>query len=403
MQWRSWALAGGLGVLAGWACGEPAQDCAVGSQGCPCTGGGACDPGLTCVGDTCRLVDCPVGSESCPCTGGGVCDPGLVCGANDLCGRGDGPGTSNGPGPSSATGDDGPATGDDDDTGGIKLDVGAADSTGDDCMQTGCTAIDMLFAIDSSLSMGEEIGALAASGAFTAIVQDLEQLNCGIDYRIGLTNDNNGGFIGSGANGHPWFDSLEMTPEAISMGFTAAASTVLGNGGTAIGCEHVLSSARSTLALDTTGFLRPEALLVLVLITDVDDYGYYDQAGSGFCEGLPVSLCATMPQPVETIYDQLVTLKGGEPEALATIVVAGDPGIMEGTNACGQPATCCGGGFECGQAHHAPRLWEFAGMQVGMNGFTGNICEGANQVPVMIQDALTDNIDLACQTYEPEG
>ncbi len=29
------------------------SDCPVGSEGCPCTGGGACDPGLDCIDDAC--------------------------------------------------------------------------------------------------------------------------------------------------------------------------------------------------------------------------------------------------------------------------------------------------------------------------------------------------------------
>lgn len=343
------------------------------------------------------LIDCPVGSDGCPCTDGGACDQGLSCQDGNICGDGSGP-VSDTDGP-------GTATSNDDATDGVKLDVGSADSTGNGCMQSGCTQVDMLFAIDSSLSMSEEIAALSASQAFSAIVDDLAELNCGgIEYRIGLTNDNDGGFIGFGANGNPWFDSMEMTSDEIASAFTAAAGTILGAGGTGIGCEHVLSSSLSTLALDTTGFLRQDALLVLVLITDVDDYGYYDQAGSGFCEGLPVSLCPVVPQPVDTLYNQLVTLKGGAAEGVAAIVVAGDPDVTEGMNFCGQPASCCGvGGGECGQAHHAPRLYEFAGMQVGMNGYSGDICDGAAQVPLLIQDALTNNIDLACQTYEPEG
>ncbi len=395
MRWLAWAAGLGLGIVAGMSCTESGADCAIGSVGCPCTVGGSCDPGLACIAGNCMMIDCPVGSMGCPCTDGGACDAGLTC-DGAICT--DGTATSGNP----TTMGPGPGTGEDD---GIKLDVGNVDSTGNGCMQAGCTQVDMLFAIDSSLSMTEEINALSASQAFNAIVQDLSEINCGaVEYRIGLTNDNDGGFIGFGANGNPWFDSLEMTPEEISSAFTTAASTmILGMGGTPIGCEHVLSSSVSALALDTTGFLRPEALLVLVLITDVDDYGYYDQAGSGYCEGLPVTLCQTMPNPVDTIYNQLVTLKGNDPQGLATIVVAGDPNITEGMNFCGQPATCCGGGAECGQAHHAPRLWEFADMQVGTNGYTGNICDGANQVPLLIQDALTNNIDLACQTYEPEG
>jgi hypothetical protein len=385
-------------VLVGLACGgEAGSDCPVGGLDCACTTGGACDPGLTCVADKCLLVECAVGSEGCTCTGGGACDPGLGC-ENGMCVDADG--TGGGPGPSSIT-DDGPATADGDSSDdGIKLDVGASDLPSGPCKETGCTQVDMLFAIDSSASMMAEIAALSASQAFTAIVQDLEELNCGVEYRIGLTNDNDAGFIG--ANGQPWFDSNEMTADEIASAFTTAAGTVLPTGNTAIGCEHVLSSSLAALALDTTGFLRPDALLVLVLITDVDDYGFYDQQGfGGPCNGF---LCTEPVQPVADIYDSLVTLKGGDPAGLAAIVVAGDPAVMEGLNTCQQPASCCGVGLgECAEAHHAPRLWEFASMQAGSNGFTGNICEGAGQIPVLIQDALTNNIDLACQTYEPEG
>lgn len=382
----------GIGVVAGWACNGGAEDCSIGSQGCSCTVGGACDPNLTCIDGTCVMVDCPVGSYGCSCTGGGACDPGLSC-IDDVCTDDSDTDGTTPPNDSTADGD----------SGGIKLDAGSGDVNVGECNETGCTQVDMLFALDSSLSMSEEINALAASQAFSAIVQDLEELNCGgIDYRIGLTNDNDGGFIGLGANGNPWFDSMEMGPDEIASAFTAAASSVLGGGGTAIGCEHVLGSSLSTLALDTSGFLRPDALLVLVLITDVDDYGEYDQVGfGGPCDGF---LCMETSQPVPQIYDQLVTLKGGDPEGLATIVVAGDPNVTEGTNTCGQPASCCGVGLgECAQAHHAPRLWEFAALQVGSNGYTGDICEGAAQVPLLIQDALDNNIDLACQTYEPEG
>lgn len=398
MRWLAWAGGLGLGVLVGLACGgEAGGTCPVGSVNCDCTVGGACDPGLTCVADQCLLVECAVGSLDCGCTNGGACDPGLTC-ENGLCVDGDGNGTDDGPNPTTMT--SGPDTADSGTDGGIKLDVGASDLPSGPCKETGCTQVDMLFAIDSSASMMAEINALAANQAFSAIVQDLEALNCGVDYRIGLTNDNDAGFIG--ANGEPWFDSSEMTSDEIANAFTAAAATILPTGNTAIGCEHVLSSSLAALALDTTGFLRPDALLVLVLITDVDDYGYYDQMGfGGFCDSF---LCTEMPQPVPDIYDSLVTLKGGNPAGLATIVVAGDPNVTEGMNTCGQPATCCGVGLgECAEAHHAPRLWEFAAMQAGTNGFTGNICDGAQEIPVLIQEALSNNIDLACQTFEPEG
>ncbi len=395
MRWLAWALGSSLGVLVGIACGDAGGDCSIGSLNCSCTLGGACDPGLSCVADKCVLIECAVGSEGCTCTGGGACDPGLSC-ENGLCVDPDG--TGGGPGPTSMGTGNGPDTADED-SGGLKLDVGANDLPGT-CSQRGCTRIDMLFAIDSSASMNEEVAALSSSQAFSAIVQDLEAINCGVEYRIGVTNDNDGGFIGAG--GQPWFDSNEMTSEEIASAFTTAAGNVLGSGGTAPGCEHVLSTSLSTLQGDGTGFLRPDALLVLVQLTDVDDYGYYDQMGfGGPCDAF---LCTDPIRPVADIYDDLVALKGGIPEAVATIVVAGDPGVMQGFNTCQQPATCCGVGLgECAEAHHAPRLWDFASMQAGSNGFTGNICQGAQQVPMLIQQALSDNIDLACQTFEPAG
>jgi len=166
--------------------------------------------------------------------------------------------------------------------------------------------------------------------------------------------DNDGGFLGNGPNGNPWFDSNEMTAAEITGAFSQAAAGVLGNGGTALGCEHVLSSATDLLVGDATGFLRPDALLVLVLVTDVDDFGEYDQVGWPQCTcplGICDQLCTTAGRSVDELYADLLARKGGDPAAIGGIMLAGDPGITEGMNMCGQPATCCGGGLECGQAH----------------------------------------------------
>ena len=80
-------------------------------------------------------------------------------------------------------------------------------------------------------------------------------------------------------------------------------------------------------------------------------------------------------------------------------MIAGDPMANAGTNLCGQPQSCPAPT----SAFHAERLYEFAGMQEGMNGFTADICDGAAAVPQAVQTALTDNIDLACQEFEPIG
>jgi hypothetical protein len=284
----------------------------------------------------------------------------------------------------------------------IKLDVGEDDDVPKGmCNQTGCRAIDMVFAIDGTLSMDGEIQALGDTNAFAEIVQSLEDINCGdIDYRIGVTNDNDGGWIG--AAGATWFDSQVMTPEEIASAFSQAALSVYGSTGTAIGCEHVLNSAADLLASDSTNFVREDALLVLVLVTDVDDYGYYDQAGfGGPCDGF---LCDQSGADPQTIQTNLVALKGGDELGVSAIVIAGDPDTQEGENSCGQPASCCGMGLgECAEAHLAPKLYEFAGLQAGMNGYTADICASDDQVPVAVRTALESNIDLACQSFEPEG
>jgi len=132
-----------------------------------------------------------------------------------------------------------------------------------------------------------------------------------------------------------------------------------------------------------------------VMVTDVDDYGAYDNENGNDC-GIG---CTTVGAPVNTIYDGLVGLKGGDPKGVAAIVVAGDPNVDDGVNFCGQPGTCCSG-VDC-LVFHADRLWAFAGMQVGSNGHAANLCGGAQTVPTAVQTALGDNIDLACQEFGP--
>jgi hypothetical protein len=367
----------------GVGCPSPeGADCPVGGLDCPCTQGGGCDGPLACLEGVCRLIGGNTDSSPTTTSTAGT----SVSTTADT--------TS---GSTSLTGTGNEST----ETDGTKLDVGVQDVATQPCVETGCRSIDLLFALDGTGSMDGEIEALAATNAFTKIVEALEDINCGdIEYRIGVTDDNDRGWVG--AAGATWFDSMVMTPEEIADAFATAANSVLGSG-TAIGCEHVLNSAADLLGGDTTDFLRDDALLVLVLVTDVDDYGAYDQMGfGGPCDGF---LCTQSGADPQTIYDNLVSLKGGDPLALATIVVAGDPNVKpEGENTCQQPAVCCGVGLgECGEAFPAPKLYGFADLHEGMNGYTADICAADDQVPVAVEDALQNNVDLACQTFEPEG
>lgn len=369
---RGWPMAlaalWGLSVVLSGGCAagdaEETGDCSVGSERCQCTRGGACDPGLECLSGIC------VDPNATPSTGGG-----------GTTGNGSGGGATNG-----------------------SVTVGAGG--GSNCME-GCRKLDVLFAIDHSQSMADEVQALAATQAFTQVVQTIAAVNCGeIDYRIGVTDDNDRGFITgpSWSGGVPWFDSTLDSDGDIANAFQDAANNALFGGPTTpTGCEHVLTSAVNLLNNDSTGFVREDALLVLVLISDVDDYGAYDQ-GTITCNvgGFPLQVdgCSTPAPTLNTLQADLLSVKDDDATAIAAVVVAGDPTVMAGNNVCGQPASCCGT-MDCDRAFHASRPYSFAGLQSGSNGFVANICDGPTSVPSAITGAFSGNIDLACKAYEP--
>jgi hypothetical protein len=247
--------------------------------------------------------------------------------------------------------------------------------------------------------MQEEVSALAATQAFTAVVDAIANVNCGdIDYRIGLVDDNTASFVTpAGWPGpSPWFDSKQLTKSEFITTFNAAASAIFSQPETSAGCEHVLSNATSLLNSDNSGFVRDEALLVLVLVTDVDDYGAYDQISGNSCN----LGCSTPPTNLSTIHSQLLGLKANNDKALAAIVVAGDPSVSAGVNFCGQPGSCGCGQFDC-SVFHATRLYQFAGMLAGSNGMTANLCNGPTTIPEAVKSAFASNIDLACKDFEP--
>jgi hypothetical protein len=254
--------------------------------------------------------------------------------------------------------------------------------------------------LDGSASMTEERSALAATDAFAQVVDTLAGLGEGdIDYRIAVTTDNDDGYITPNCwqEPDPWVSSVGHTSQEVAQAFACAASG-FGNANfeASIGCEHALTSAVDLLDGDDSGFVREDALLVLVLVTDVDDYGAYDQVGGNSC-GIG---CATPPTPVATLTQRLIDdVKLGEADGVAAIVVAGDPALNGGMNFCGQPGSCGCNGLDCG-IFHADRLYEFVGM-LGGNGHAADLCAGAQAVPQAVETALTSSIDLACEQFEP--
>ncbi len=380
-----------LGLFVAQACGDGggADACPVGGRDCVCTGGGGCDPGLSCIDGVCLLPGDDTDSASASNSGSNS-GTASASASNSASASGD---TSAGGQSSASSGTADTTAGD----GGPLLDVGR-DETGPPA--SGCTAIDLLFVFDSSLSMIEERQALAATNAFTEIIGALEGINGGgVDYRIGVTDDKDSGFevpLGWAGPG-PWFDSSELDADEMAQAFNGAVGQISGE--PPLGCEHVLTSATDLLLNDATGFVRPEALLVLVLLTDVDDYGAYDQPAGNVC-GLG---CGTQP-PYDVI--QIAGLlsddvKGGQEGAVAAIVLGGDPAVNGGLTICQQPGSCGCNGIDCG-VFHAEKLYAFAAL-LGANGYTADLCLVGNTVPAAVEAALTENIDLACMTFEPAG
>lgn len=382
-----------VGAACGGAGGADDGACPVGSIECSCTVGGACDPGLLCIEGRC-VNGGPTTEDDGPMGTQGGMDTGATMG---------GTGGSSGPGTSGASDPDTTAGAVSSGDGGLILDVGSLETGVIPTM--GCQAIDMLFAIDSSSSMAAERGALAAVGAFTQVIMTLEGLNGGgIDYRIGVTSSSDHGFLVPAGwfQPDPWFDSQSLTAMEVAAAFNGAVTQLGALGDPPVGCEHVLTSGTNLVVGDTSGFVRDDALLVLVLLTDVDDYGAYDQQGGNTC-GIG---CATPPPPLGGLYDALVAAKGGTPEGVAAIVVAGDPAVAAGLNFCNQPGSCgCVEvipGFSDCEVFHATRLYQFTDM-LGGNGYAADLCAGAASVPTAVETALTASIELACQNYEPEG
>ena len=374
------------GLAAGVGCsddaGSPTDACAVGSERCACTTGGACDPGLTCLSDVCVAPNDGGGSGASGDDGGSRGPSGSGSGSAGTGGGGAGNPATDG----DASTMDGGGTSSGSDGG----DAGDATDGGSSTCSGGCRAIDVLFALDGSGSLTEEIQALADSEAFEDILQAIEGVGCGgVSYRIGVTDDDDGAWYGSGAD--TWFDSDGMTRTEVASAFADAAADVITGGGTSPGCEHVLSSAADLLVSDTSGFLRSNALLVLVLLTDVDDYGAYDQQGGNTC-GVG---CTTSGAAVSQIRDDLLALKGDDPKQLATIVVAGDPTVAAGVDFCGRQGSCGCSGSDCA-VFHADRLHDWVGMMAGDGGSFADLCTGAASVPAAIQSAVEASLGPTC-------
>lgn len=263
-----------------------------------------------------------------------------------------------------------------------------------------CQKMDILFVVDDSGSMGEEQSNLASN--FPKFVSKIESFKTKsgskLDWRLAVTttgrnlsytvatpmgnlpmneHGDDGAFRMKKECGTTkrWVDKSD--PNA-SGAFTCLAKA--GTGGASI--EMPLEATKLALVdriADGTnaGFLRPDALLAVVILTDEDDCSRTDNNFT-----VANDVCETMDnvRPVAEYKTVLDTAAQGEGR-WATAVIAGDKE--------------CTSSF--GDAIEAKRLKEFVSL-AGKNGTFSSICEG--DLTSALEKAL-DTFDAACKTLPP--
>jgi hypothetical protein len=175
---------------------------------------------------------------------------------------------------------------------------------------------------------------------------------------------------------HPWIEKTDPSPATL---FSCAAA--LGTGGPSD--EMPLSSMRDAFEeriADGTnaGFLRPDALLAVVFLTDENDCSYEQSVTLQFTE----VLCESQMEPVANYVAFLDGLTGSR-QKWATAVIAG-----AGPGACSSAL---------GDADEATRLIEFVNL-TGTNAVISSICEG--DLAGGLRDAVA-TFNTACESFPP--
>jgi hypothetical protein len=265
-----------------------------------------------------------------------------------------------------------------------------------------CKAVDFLFVLDNSSSMSEHQQNLAAN--VPAFVDGLEATLAQVDsIQVGVvatdpysynppacillgalvTDTEGGGPDSSNMICGPYAEGFNYMTGADDLSETFGCAALLGTMGN--GFERPMEAMVETLgkSLDVPGgcnegFLRDDALLVIVIITDE-----YDGPGDPEADN-PARDPPTSTGTPQTWYDAVVAAKGGIPQnAVALVITNYDDGPC--------PPSDLG--------HDGVNLVEWV-EQFGDNGFLGGICE-PDYGPMFEQ--ATEVIQTACENFVPVG
>ncbi len=257
-----------------------------------------------------------------------------------------------------------------------KLDVGAgsADLTGaaDVGGIEGCSKVDFLFVIDSSNSMATNQAELIASfpefvAGIQSTLEDVESYHVGVvtsdayEFNepgctmMGSLVTQTGGKDSGMETCGPYSAGARYMTEADDLPTAFSCAALVGTDGAndeamMSGAIEAVSPGLNGAGACNEGFIRDDALLVLVLITDEDDPGTCIN-GNESCDGSPGN--------PGTWLDDLLAVKEHSENLVALSLTRGSPG-----NVCGP---------EQGTEKDGEQIMEFVGL-LGSTGLIGDIC-----------------------------
>ena len=278
---------------------------------------------------------------------------------------------------------------------GLKLDVAADTTTA--APGEGCPSVDILFVIDNSGSMADQQESLVESfPGFIAAVQ--AQLGGARSYHIGVTTTDiypenapncidigdlitqTGGPSSSAMNCQPFASGTRYLDETEpDLGAKFACMGRIGTGGSSDerpirGMLNALKPENNAPQGCNALFSRPEALLVVVLITDEDDV-------PDGCDNDMVCMSYGSGGDKHSWYDELLSYRNGVAENIVVLALIG----RKLDNPCA--------------ATPASKLLGFANL-FDEHGFIGDVC--AEDYAPFFADALPV-IGEACQNGLPPG
>jgi hypothetical protein len=299
-------------------------------------------------------------------------------------------------GPSASGSDD-----DDDDDGTNQVDAGQNTGTdgGDNPMAEQCRKMDLIFVVDDSGSMAEEQANLGTNFPMFATLLNSYMISTGetLDYRAAVTTTGVTAsgtqvlpppfsmsipFSQSGMDGRfrqvsgmtrPW---VERTDPNMATTFTQAANV----GTSGPGLEMPLRAVELAIQSSTNpSFLRQDALLGVVILTDEDDCSFRQSSGITINSLDGCTNTAGIPAAADFLAP-LDTAKGDRGRWAAAVIAA---------------QTNCTSSF--GDAVEGVRLKQFQAASP-QNVVFGDICAGNLQGALM--QAL-DSFQAACENFPP--